>query len=200
MLGDEAALGKVGDALDRLDFSGMDIETRPSSFRRLLQRVEDDPGENIPEEGLVAACGKALGELEGAAGLAVSRIRDVVDARREVEAGEWNDAAVGRIRTVLRRLEGAHQVLDGDTLPRGAVEAVREGLKTLDEERRPADPLAATTREVLGRLESADLPLPVLTRALDDIRMSQIAGREAAAVLPRTAAAGARAPVDRAGE
>ena len=114
---------------------------------------------------------------------AVSRIRGVVDARREVEAGEWNDAAVGRIRTVLRRLEGAHQVLDGDTLPRGAVEAVREGLKALDEERRPADPLVATTREVLGRLESADLPLPVLTRALDDIRMSQIAGREAAAVL-----------------
>ena len=152
-------LGKVGDALDRLDFSGMDIETRPSSFRRLLQRVEDDPGENIPEEGLVAACGKALGELAGAAGLAVSRIRGGVDARR------------------------AHQVLDGDTLPRGAVDAVREGLKALDEERRPADPLAATTREVLGRLESADLPLPVLTRALDDIRMSQIVGREAAAVL-----------------
>ena len=199
-------LGKVGDALDRLDFSGMDIETRPSSFRRLLQRVEDDPGENIPEEGLVAACGKALGELEGAAGLAVSRIRGVVDARREVEAGEWNDAAVGRIRTVLRRLEGAHQVLDGDTLPRAAVDAVREGLKALDEERRPADPLAATTREVLGRLESADLPLPVLTRALDDIRMSQIAGREAAAVLlerlqlvlelPWTARASERVDID----
>ena len=36
-------LGKVGDALDRLDFSGMDIETRPSSFRRLLQLVLELP-------------------------------------------------------------------------------------------------------------------------------------------------------------
>ena len=87
----------------------------PSSFRRLLQRVEDDPRENIPEEGLVAACDQALRKFEQAAGLAVNRIRGVVDARREVEAGAWNDAAVGRIRTVLRRLEDAHQVLDGDT-------------------------------------------------------------------------------------
>ena len=36
---------------------------------------------------------------------------------------------------------------------------------------------------MLGRIEVADLPLPVLTRALDDIRMSQGAGREAVAVL-----------------
>ena len=74
-------------------------------------------------------------------------------------------------------------MLAGDTLSTGAVKAVREGLKALDEERQSADPLAATTREVLGRLEAADLPLPVLTRALDDLRMSQIAGREAAGVL-----------------
>ena len=74
-------------------------------------------------------------------------------------------------------------MLDGDSLPTGRVEAARKGLKELDEERRSADPLAATTREVLGRIEAADLPLPVLTRALDDIRMSQSAGREAAAVL-----------------
>ena len=176
-------LGKVAEALGRLDFSGMDIAATPSSFRRLLQRVEDDPRENIPEEGLVAACDQALRKFEQAAGLAVNRIRGVVDARREVEAGAWNDAAVGRIRTVLRRLEDAHQVLDGDTLPPGAVEAMREGLKELDEERQCADPLAATTREVLGRLEAADLPLPVLTRAVDELRMSQSGGREAAAVL-----------------
>ena len=74
-------------------------------------------------------------------------------------------------------------MLDGDTLPPGAVEAMREGLKELDEERESADPLAATTREVLGQLEAADLPLPVLTRALDEIRMSQSGGREAVAVL-----------------
>ena len=121
-------LGKVAEALGRLDFSGMDIATTPSSFRRLLLWVEDDPRENIPEEGLVAACDQALRKFEQTAGLAVNRIRGVVDARREVEAGAWNDAAVGRIRTVLRRLEDAHHVLDGDTLPPGTVEAMREGL------------------------------------------------------------------------
>ena len=199
-------LGKVAEALGRLDFSGMDIAATPSSFRRLLQRVEDDPRENILEEGLVAACDQALRKFEQAAGLAVNRIRGVVDARREVEAGAWNDAAVGRIWTVLRRLEDAHQVLDGDTLPPGAVKAMREGLKELDEERQAADPLAATTREVLGQLEAADLPLPVLTRALDEIRMSQSGGREAAAVLlerlrlvldlPWTARAGERVDIE----
>ena len=107
---------------------------------------------------------------------------------------------------MLRRLEDAHQVLDGDTLPSGAVEAMREGLKELDEERQSADWLAATTREVLGQLEAADLPLPVLTRALDEIRMSQSGGREAAAVLlerlrlvldlPWTARAGERVDIE----
>ena len=198
-------LGRVAEALGRLDFSGMDIAP-PASFRRFLQRVEEDPGENIPEEGLVAACDKALRGFEEAAGQAVKGIRGVVDARREVEAGEWNDAAVGRIRNVVRQLENAHKVLDGDTLPSGKVEAVRKGLKTLDEERQSADQLATMTREVLGQLEAADLPLPVLTRALDDIRMSQTAGREAAGVLlerlrlvvdlPWTARAGERVDID----
>ena len=60
---------------------------------------------------------------------------------------------------------------------------MREGLKTLEDERQSADQLAATTLEVLGQFEAADLPLPVLARALDEICMSQTAGREAAAVL-----------------
>ncbi len=137
----------------------------------------------MPGEGLVAVCYRALRAFEQAAEQAVSRIRGVVDARREVEAGEWSDAAVGRIRLVLRRLEDAGKALDDGSLANSVVEAVREGLKALDEERHSGDPLAATTREVPGRLEAADLPLPVLTRALDEIRMSQTAGREAAGVL-----------------
>ena len=161
----------------------MEIAPSPSAFRRLLQRVEDDPAGNIPGEGLAAACDKALGGFERAAGQAVSRIRGVVDARRGVEAGEWSDAAVGRIRLVLHRLEDARKVLDGDSLPNGAVAAVREDLKALDEERQSTDRLAAAAREVLARLEACDLPLPVLTRSLDEIRTVQTAGREAAAAL-----------------
>ena len=159
---------------------------------------------------MAAACEKALRGFEQAAELAVSRIRVVVDARREADAGEWNDAAVARIRTVLLRLEDAGKVLDDDSLPNGRVEAVREGLKTLDEERQSGDRLAATTREVLGRLAAADLPLPVLARALDEIRMSQSAGREAAAVvlerlrlvadLPWTARASERVDIEAAME
>ena len=74
-------------------------------------------------------------------------------------------------------------MLDGDSLPNSAVAAVREGLKALDQERQPTDHLAAAAREVLARLEACDLPLPVLTRSLDEIRTVQTAGREAAAAL-----------------
>ena len=55
------------------------------------------------------------------------------------------------------------------------------------------------TREVLGRLEATDLPVSVLTRALDDIRMSQTADREAASVLLERLRLVTRPPVDRAG-
>ena len=45
------------------------------------------------------------------------------DARREVGVGEWNDAAVGRIRRLVRRLEDTREALD-----RGA--AVRQPVGT----------------------------------------------------------------------
>ena len=100
---------------------------------------------------------------------------------------------------MLQRIEDAHQVLDGDSLPTGRLEAARKGLKELDGERQSADPLAAMTRELLGRVEAADLPLPVLTRAVNDIRMSQSAGREAAAVLLERLRLVLDLPLDRAG-
>ena len=132
---------------------------------------------------------------------AISRIRGIVDARREVGVGERNDdAAVGRIRRLVRRLADAREVLDEDGLPHDKVEAVREGLKALDEERRSGDPLAATAREVLGLLAVADLPLPVLARALDEIRLAQTQGREAAAVLLERLRMVAELPLAGAGE
>ena len=179
----ERRLRKVDEALERLDFSGMKIWPTPSSFRRLLREAEDDPAENAPSEGLFTACDKALRGFEQAAEQAIGGIRTIVDARRDVAPGDWNEAALRQIRHVLARIEDARKMLGSDSLPKDEVEAVREGLQAIEEERPSADQLAATTQEVLERLETADLPVPVLARALDEVRMAQTAGREAAAVL-----------------
>ena len=179
----ERRLEKVDEALERLSFSGMKISPTPSAFRRLLREAEVDPAEATPPEGLFAACDKALRGYEQAAAQAVGRIRAVAEARREVAPGEWNDAALSQIRHLARLIEDVWAVLDNDSLPKDEVKAVRESLKALEDERQSADRLAAATLEVLGQLEAADLPLPVLARALDEIRMSQTAGREAAGVL-----------------
>ncbi len=176
-------LGKVDEALERLSFSGMKISPTPASFRRLLREAEVDPAEGAPPEGLFAACDKALRGYEQAAAQAVGRIRAVAEARREVAPGEWNDAAVSQIRHVARLIEDVWAVLDNDSLSKDEIKAVREGLKALEDERQSTDRLAAATLEVLEQLEAADLPLLVLARALDEIRMSQTAGREAAGVL-----------------
>ena len=159
-------LGKVGDALDRLDFSGKTTRGRTSPRRGWSRRAARPWGNSKGRPGWPSAA-SAASSTPGARSRPGSGTTP-----RSGASGRCCDASRARTRCST-----------GTPLPRGAVEAVREGLKALDEERRPADPLAATTREVLGRLESAELPLPVLTRALDDIRMSQIAGREAAAVL-----------------
>ena len=179
----ERRLRKVDEALERLDFSGMKIWPTPSSFRRLLREAEDDPAENAPSEGLSTACDKALRGFEQAAEQAIGGIRTIVDARRDVAPGDWNDAALRQIRHVLAHIEDARKMLGGDSLPKDEVEAVREGLKEIEEERPPADQLAATTQEVLERIETTDLPVPALARALDEVRMPRAAGREAAAVL-----------------
>ena len=59
-------------------------------------------------------------------------------------------------------------------------EVVREGLK--EEEQHAAGRLEAEARHVLGQLEAADLPVDVLTRALDELRLAQTLGNEAGAV------------------
>ena len=173
-------LRKVGEPLGRLDFAGMKITPSPSAFRRFLEQVEEDPAGNTPEEGLVARCDEALRGFARAAGEAVRRIRAVADARRQVERGAWNDTALRRIRHVLQRVEEAQQALDDDTLPNEKVEVVREGLK--EEEQHAAGRLEAEARDVLGQLEAADLPVDVLTRALDELRLAQTLGNEAGAV------------------
>ena len=176
----ERRLRKVGEPLGRLDFAGMKITPSPSAFRQFLERVEEDPAGNTPEEGLAARCDEALRGFERAAGEAVRRIRAVADARRQVERGAWNDTALRRIRHVLQRVEEAQQALDDDSLPNEKVEVVREGLK--EEEQHAAGQLAAEARDVLAQLEAADLPVDVLTRALDELRLAQTLGNEAGAV------------------
>ena len=172
-------LRTVGEPLRRLDFAGMKITPSPSSFGQFLERVEEDPAGNTPEEGLAARCDEALRGFERAAGEAVRRIRAVADARRQVERGAWNDTALRRIRHVLQLVDEAQQALDDDTLPNEKIEVVREGLK---EEEQQGGHLEAEARDVLGQLEAADLPVDVLTPALDELRLAQALGNEAGAV------------------
>ena len=200
----ERRLRTVGEPLGRLDYAGMKITPSPSAFRRFLERVEEDPAGKTPEEGLAARCDEVLRGFERATGEAVRRIRAVADARRQVERGAWNDTALRRIRHLLQRVDEAQQALDDDTLPNEQVEVVRENLK--EEEQQAVGRLEAEARDVLGQLEAADLPVDVLTRALDELRLAQTLGNEAGAVslerlrflgaLPWTARAPERVDVD----
>ncbi len=177
----ERRLRKLGKALGRIDFSNLPVSPAPRLFRSLLRRLEDDPVGNAPPEGILAACDQALRGFERAAGEAVGRIRAAAAARRAVEAGEWTYDALRRIRLVLGRLEEVRAVLDDDSMPDDRLEAVRNGLEEIEKERRATGPLAALTQDVLQRFEAAELPVAVLARGLDEIRLSQTAGQEAAA-------------------
>ena len=199
----EKRLEKPGELLGQLDFRALQITPSLSTFRVFLRRVGKDPAGNTPESGLVSACDKALRGFERAAGQAVSRIRAVAAARRAISPGAWDDAALGRIREVLQRLEDARKLLL-TVHPSDELEAVRDSLK--EEEQQAAVPLAAATRDVLGRLEAADLPVEVLARALNEVRLSQALGHDAAAVslerlktvasLPWTARAAERVDIE----
>ena len=71
-------------------------------------------------------------------------------------------------------------MLDDNTLPNDRIEVVRKGLK--EEEQQAAGQLASEARDVLGQLEAADLPVDMLARALDELRLAQSLGHDAAAV------------------
>ena len=57
---------------------------------------------------------------------------------------------------------------------------MRKGLK--EEEQQAAGQLVSEARDVLGQLEAADLPVDMLARALDELRLAQSLGHDAAAV------------------
>ena len=65
---------------------------------------KDDPGE---EAGVAAACGQT-------AAAAISRIRGIVDARREVGAGEWNTPRSGASGAWCAASRTGREVLDED--------------------------------------------------------------------------------------
>ena len=170
-----------------------------------LQRVGEDPAGNTPESGA------RLGVRQGPSG-----VRAWPPARRSAASAPSPPPAApsrpGRGTTprsvgsgeVLQRLEDARKLLL-TVHPSDELEAVREIL-TEEEEQQAAVPLAAATRDVLGRLEAADLPVEVLARALNEVRLSQALGHDAAAVslerlktvasLPWTARAAERVDIE----
>ena len=115
--------------------------------------------------------------MKGEAG---DRIRATAAARRVVAAGEWTRDALRRNRLVLENLDEVRAALDDDGVPKrpargraGRPEGARTG-------KAGNDPLAAVTQDVLERFQAAELPVAVLARALDQIRLSQSMGHEAA--------------------
>ena len=171
-------------ALGRIDFSGLpDVKSDLSGFRSFLDQTADAPPLDAARHAAVTEkCGQALLGFERAAEQVLDRLGDIADARREVAAGDWNDAALQRVGRVIERLDNAQEVLDDGTLPDERISAVRDELAEIWKERQSAGTLAATFQDVLERIESADLPVPVLARALDEFRLSLASGQSAATV------------------
>ena len=177
-------LRKTCRAFGRIGFSRMpDVKSVPFEFRKFLDGTADAHPFGAADPATVKAeCEQALLGSERAAEQVLERIRDLVDAHREVAPSDWNDAAMERIGRVINRLDDVGEVLDDGTLSDEQVSAMRNGLEEFRKERLSPGRLADAFEDVLERVEAADLPVPVPARALDELRLSLTASEGAAGI------------------
>ena len=128
-----------------------------------------------------------LGAALPAWGRAVSRVIDrlcrLAVVRRGLQTGGWNDAALGTLRSLVRDIDAVRGSLEDTEALKDDLAAARSDIEAVEKHWKSAGSLEAETRELLGRVESADLPVRVLDEALHEVRRSLTASYETAAAM-----------------
>ena len=160
-----------------------DVEPKPTDVGRSLRACDADEIDTKRLDEVIEQLGAAL----PAWGCAVSRVIDrlcrLAVVRRGLHNGGWDDTALGTLRSLVRDIEAVRGSLEGTEALDDDLAAARSDIEVVEKHWKTAGSLEAETRELLGRIEAADLPVCVLDEALHEVRRSLTATYETAATM-----------------
>ena len=161
-----------------------DVEPQPADIERSLQHVCD--ADTIDTKRLDEVI-EQLGTALPAWGHAVSRVVDqlcrLAVVRRGLRKGGWDDASLRTLQSLVRDIDAVRGSLEDTEAIKDDLAAARSHLEAVEKHWKSACSLEAETRELLGRIEAADLPVRVLDEALHEVRRSLTATYETAATM-----------------
>ena len=159
------------------------VESKPADVRRSLRACDRDEIDAKLLDQLVEQFGAAL----PAWALAVSRVIDqlcrLAVARGDPHKGGWDDASLRMLQSRVRDIDAVRESLKDTEALDDDLSAARSELEAVAKHWESAGSLAAETRELLGRIEAADLPVRVLDEVLHEVRRSITATYETAATM-----------------
>ena len=160
-----------------------EAEPKPAEVRRSLRACDADAIDPKRLDEVIEQLGAAL----PAWGQAVSRVIDqlcrLAVVRRGLQRGEWDDASLRTLQSLVRDIDAVRGSLEHTEAIDDDLAAARSELEAVEKHWKSAGSLEAETRELLGRVETADLPVRVFDEALHEVRRSLTATYETAATM-----------------
>ena len=111
----------------------------------------------------------------------IDRLCRLAAIRRGLQEGGWDDASLRMLQSLVRDIDALRGSLEHTEALEDDLAAARSEIEAVEKHWASAGSLAAETRELLGRVEAADLPVRVLDEALHEVRRSLTATYETAA-------------------
>ena len=160
-----------------------DVEPGPDDIRRSLRACDADEIDTKRLDEVFEQLGAALPAWERALSRVIDRLYRLAVVRPSLHNGGWDDAALGTLRSLVRDIDAVRGLLKDTEALKDDLAAARSDIEAVEKHWKTAGSLEAETRELLARIEAADLPVRVLDEVLHEVRRSLTATYETAATM-----------------
>ena len=158
-----------------------EVEPKPAEVRRSLRACDRDAIDTKRLDEVIEQLGAALPAWGHAVSRVIDRLCRLAIIRRGLQEGGWDDASLRTLQSLVRDIDALRGSLEHTEALEDDLAAARSEIEAVEKHWASAGSLAAETRELLGRIEAADLPVRVLDEALHEVRRSLTATYETAA-------------------
>ena len=160
-----------------------EVEPKPADVERSLRACDADAIDTKRLDKVIEQLGAALPAWEHAVSQVIDQLCRLAVVRRGLQKGGWDDASLRTLQSLVRDIDAARESLEDTEALDDDLAAARSHIEAVEKHWKSAGSLEAETRELLGRIEAADLPVRVLDEVLHELRRSLTATYETAATM-----------------
>ena len=160
-----------------------EVEPKPADVERSLRACDADEIDTKRLDKVIEQLGAALPAWEHAVSRVIDQLCRLAVVRRGLQKGGWDDASLRTLQSLVRDIDAARGSLEDTEALDDDLAAARSHIEAVEKHWKSAGSLEAETRELLGRIEAADLPVRVLDEVLHELRRSLTATYETAATM-----------------